>query len=108
MTEQHSTPDALDQNRDGTITLKEKVSFRRRIWSGTPVKVRRAIVAVVGSTLVLLGVALVVLPGPFTMPLVLAGFVVLASEFAWAEHVLLRGREKMRSAMKAVRRRPKS
>jgi hypothetical protein len=108
MTEQDSTPDALDQNRDGTITLKEKVSFRRRIWSGTPVKVRRAIVAVVGGTLVLLGVALVVLPDPFTMPLVLAGFVVLASEFAWAEHVLLRGREKMRSAMKAVRRRPKS
>jgi hypothetical protein len=108
MTDNLPAPDELDQNQDGTTTVMEKVSFWRRIWSSTPVKVRRTIVAVIGGSLVLLGVALVVLPGPFTMPLVLAGLVVLASEFAWAEHYLVRGREKMRSAMKAVRRRPKN
>jgi hypothetical protein len=108
MTAQQPAPEELDQNQDGKTTVKEKVSFWRRLWSSTPVKVRRVIVAVIGGTLVLLGAALVVLPGPFTMPLVLAGVVVLASEFAWADHFLIQGREKMRTAMKAVRRRPKN
>ena len=52
----------------------------------------------------LLGAALVVLPGPFTLPLVLAGLVVLSSEFAFAERLLVKSRSKMQSAMKAVRR----
>ena len=93
-----------DQNQDGKITLKEKVSFQRRLWSSTPVKIRRIIVAVIGGTLVLLGAALIVLPGPFTMPLVIAGLVVLSSEFAFAERLLVKSRAKLQSAMKAVRR----
>jgi hypothetical protein len=31
---------------------------------------------------------LIVLPGPFTLPLVILGLVVLALEFAWAERTL--------------------
>jgi fatty acid desaturase len=93
-----------DQNQDGKTTLKEKVSFQRRLWSSTPVKIRRIIVAVIGGTLVLLGAALIVLPGPFTMPLVIAGLVVLSSEFAFAERLLVKSRAKLQSAMKAVRR----
>lgn len=96
--------DEADQNKDGVTTLKERVSFQRRLWSSTPVKLRRIIVAVIGGTLVLLGAALVVLPGPFTMPLVLAGLVVLSSEFAFAERLLVKSRAKLQSAMKAVRR----
>jgi hypothetical protein len=35
---------------------------------------------------------LIVLPGPFTMPLVIAGLFVLAVEFAWAERFLARAK----------------
>ena len=104
MTDPDLKLDEADQNKDGMTTLKEKVSFQRRLWSSTPVKIRRIIAAVVGGTLVLLGAALVVLPGPFTMPLVLAGLVVLSSEFAFAERLLVKSRAKLQSAMKAVRR----
>ena len=104
MTDPDLMLDAPDQNQDGVTTLKEKISFQRRLWSSTPVKIRRLVVAVLGGTLVLLGAALVVLPGPFTMPLVLAGLVVLSSEFAWAERLLIKSRAKIHSALKAARR----
>jgi len=104
MTDPDLKLDEADQNQDGKTTLKERVSFQRRLWSSTPVRIRRIIVAVVGGTLVLLGAALVVLPGPFTMPLVIAGLVVLSSEFAFAERLLVKSRAKLQSAMKAVRR----
>jgi len=42
--------------------------------------------------LVLAGLVLIVLPGPFTMPLVIAGFFVLAVEFAWAERLLAKAK----------------
>ena len=35
---------------------------------------------------------MIVLPGPFTMPLLVLGLVVLALEFAWAETMLIRVR----------------
>ena len=104
MTDPDLKADEADQDQDGKTTLKERVSFQRRLWSSTPVRIRRIIVAVVGGTLVLLGAALVVLPGPFTMPLVIAGLVVLSSEFAFAERLLVKSRAKLQSAMKAVRR----
>lgn len=53
-----------------------------------PVTVRKTIVFVIGSTLILTGMLLVVLPGPFTLPLVILGLIVLAIEFAWAEILL--------------------
>lgn len=50
---------------------------------------RKLIVSVIGVTLILLGTVLIVLPGPFTMPFVILGLVVLAAEFAWAESLLI-------------------
>jgi hypothetical protein len=55
-----------------------------------PVTVRKTIVFVIGSTLILTGLLLVVLPGPFTLPLVILGLIVLAIEFAWAERMLVK------------------
>ena len=43
---------------------------------------------VVGVALVLLGIALIPLPGPFSIPLMIAGLAVLATEYVWAERVL--------------------
>lgn len=60
----------------------------RKLWKALPNSVRKTIVLVIGFTLILLGGALVVLPGPFTLPLVILGLVVLAVEFTWAESLL--------------------
>jgi hypothetical protein len=57
-------------------------------WKLLPTTVRKTIVLVIGSTLILTGMLLIVLPGPFTLPLVILGLVVLALEFAWAERTL--------------------
>ena len=53
--------------------------------------VKRIVVAVVGGTVLILGIALVVLPGPafLVIPVVLA---ILAIEFAWARRWLQQGR----------------
>ena len=93
-----------DLDADGEVTTRERLVFLRRLWRAAPRRVRQAIVAVVGLTLVLLGLALAVLPGPFTLPLVIAGFAVLGTEFAWAAHALQRGRHHASRAGAAVRR----
>lgn len=60
-------------------------------WRRLPHPIRWAVVATVGATLIVLGLIFMVLPGP-GIPLVIAGFVILASEFAWAEVVVQRMR----------------
>ena len=52
----------------------------------------RMIVLVVGLSIVGLGLVLVVLPGPWTIPLVLLGLAILASEFLWARLLLQRAK----------------
>jgi branched-subunit amino acid transport protein AzlD len=64
----------------------------KKNWLLLPKKLRQVIAFSVGSFLVVLGLALVVLPGPFTMPLVIAGLIVLALEFAWAERLLVKAK----------------
>jgi Flp pilus assembly protein TadB len=64
----------------------------KKLWNALPRSVRQLIVLVIGSTLILIGLALIVLPGPFTMPLVILGLFVLAIEFAWAESLLTRAK----------------
>ena len=49
---------------------------------------KRLVIFVVGAALVLLGIALIPLPGPFSIPLMIAGLAVLATEYVWAERVL--------------------
>jgi hypothetical protein len=58
-------------------------------WRRLPHPLRWAGVAAVGGVLVLTGLVLMVLPGP-GIPLLAAGLVVLATEFAWAESLLRR------------------
>jgi hypothetical protein len=54
-------------------------------------RVRKLIVAVIGSTIVLFGLALTVLPGPAIVVIPL-GLAILATEFAWARRLVRRGR----------------
>lgn len=68
----------------------------KKLWKLLPRSVRQLIVLVIGSTLIVVGLALIILPGPFTMPLVVLGLFVLAIEFAWAESLLLRAKNQVK------------
>jgi uncharacterized protein (TIGR02611 family) len=52
---------------------------------------KKVIVAVVGFTVLLIGVAMIVLPGP-ALVVVPAGLVILATEFVWARRLLKKAR----------------
>ncbi|MEY2489203.1 MAG: hypothetical protein QOC70_1145 [Verrucomicrobiota bacterium] len=54
-------------------------------------KLRKLIVAVIGVTVVLFGIALIVLPGPAVIVIPL-GLAILATEFAWARRAVRRTR----------------
>jgi len=60
---------------------------------------RRLIIAVMGSTVVLLGIALLVLPGP-GLAIIALGVAILAIEFAWAKRVLERGKAAVENVKK--------
>ena len=64
-----------------------------KAWKTLPSAVRKTIVGVIGSTLIILGSLLIVLPGPFTLPLVILGLFVLGLEYAWARRTLERVKE---------------
>ena len=50
---------------------------------------KRLIVLVIGSTMLLIGIALLVLPGP-AFVIIPIGLAILATEFAWARRLLNR------------------
>ena len=53
---------------------------------------RKLIVAVIGGTVLLIGIALIVLPGPAFI-VIPVGLAILAIEFAWARRALTRTRD---------------
>ncbi len=53
-------------------------------------RLRKSIVAVIGGTILLFGLALIVLPGPAVVVVPL-GLAILATEFAWARAIVKRG-----------------
>jgi tellurite resistance protein TerC len=56
---------------------------------GTLKQARRLIVIVVGFSVLLIGLAMVILPGP-AMIVIPLGLAILAMEFVWARRLLLR------------------
>lgn len=63
-------------------------------------------VFLLGAFFVGLGGALIVLPGPLTIPPVLLGVYIWSTEFAWAERLRERAAASAREAWEAARRRP--
>jgi uncharacterized protein (TIGR02611 family) len=59
------------------------------VWRQLPHPFRWVIVATVGTTLVLLGIVFIFIPGP-GLPLIVLGVAILATEFAWAQVVYIR------------------
>jgi len=67
-------------------------SWIKRLFKLNNVKiVKRVIVSVVGATVLLIGVALLVLPGPAFI-VIPVGLAILATEYAWARRWLKRAR----------------
>lgn len=66
----------------------------------------KAGVLVVGVTFIALGLAAAVLPGPLTIPPMLLGLYVLASEFEWADRLLQRAKRSAEEAWVKAKRRP--
>jgi uncharacterized protein (TIGR02611 family) len=64
--------------------------FAHRNSDNTKV-VRRVIVSVIGATVLLIGIALLVLPGPAFVVIPL-GLAILATEYAWARRWLKKAR----------------
>ena len=62
---------------------------------------RRIVVGVVGTTVVLLGVAMLVLPGPAFI-VIPSGLAILALEFAWARRWLRIARERSQQALEQL------
>lgn len=70
--------------------------------------VLKAAALVIGVAFIALGLALVVLPGPLTIPPILVGLYVLSTEFAWADRLLQRARASATEAWDSARARPVS
>ncbi len=63
---------------------------------------RRIVIGIVGGTVVLMGVAMLVLPGP-ALIVIPAGLAILALEFAWARRWLRIARERSQQALEQLR-----
>jgi tellurite resistance protein TerC len=53
--------------------------------------VRKVVYSVIGGTVVLIGIAMIVLPGPAFI-VIPFGLLILAGEYAWARRIIRRGR----------------
>ena len=72
-------------------------------WRRLPHPMRWVGAALVGGTLIAVGVVLLVLPGP-GLVLIALGVAVLATEFAWAESILERMKKAGTAAADTARR----
>jgi tellurite resistance protein TerC len=75
----------------------------KKLWVEAARQARRAIVLIVGVTLLLGGLVMLVTPGPGWL-LILAGLSVLALEFVWARRLLKKMKEKGNELGRAVLR----
>jgi hypothetical protein len=66
----------------------------------------KVVVFLVGALFIALGLVLIVLPGPLTIPPVLFGLWLWSTEFAWAERLRLRAAAQGRAALAAAKQRP--
>jgi predicted tellurium resistance membrane protein TerC len=66
-----------------------------------PRAARRIVVLIIGSMVLMVGVAMIFLPGPAVV-VIPAGLAILATEFEWAQNLLERTRSSIRSGLRRV------
>ncbi|MCX6152153.1 MAG: PGPGW domain-containing protein [Ignavibacteriales bacterium] len=62
-------------------------------------QIKKIIIGVVGFTVLLIGIAMIVLPGPAII-VIPAGLAILGSEFLWAKKILEKVKEKLKPKSK--------
>jgi hypothetical protein len=77
--------------------IRERIGLNR-----LPKVLRRIIIGLIGGTIVLIGFALIFLPGPGTVVIPI-GLLILATEFAWARWLVRRGKYAIRGAKDKLR-----
>ena len=80
-----------------------KVPARLRVEQA-PRLIRKVVVGVIGTTVLLIGLALIVLPGPAIIVIPI-GLGILAGEFFWARRAIKRGRILVERTKRAVKER---
>ena len=68
--------------------------------------IRRIVVGVIGSTVILFGMALILLPGPGLL-VIFAGLAILGVEFAWAQNLYDKGRKQAALLLSRTTKRPR-
>jgi tellurite resistance protein TerC len=68
--------------------------WRISVWQKFWLNARRVVVFVVGISVLLVGIAMTVLPGPAFIVIPL-GLAILATEFAWARWLLAKAKERI-------------
>lgn len=86
---------------------RSRTGWRARLRR-TPVgaQVLQVVVFVLGLAFVLLGCALIVAPGPLTIPPILIGLYIWSTEFAWADRLLDRAKVSAREAWENAKAKP--
>jgi uncharacterized protein (TIGR02611 family) len=74
----------------------------RENWRKFPHPIRWLVIAILGVTLIALGIIFLVLPGP-GIPLIIAGLAILATEFTWAEILLNKSKLHLNTVIKKAR-----
>lgn len=80
--------------------------WKRKGLNKLPI-LRKVMIAVIGTSILLIGLVLIVLPGPASLVIPI-GLGILATEFLWARRIWRRGRiivEKARRGAKAAKAR---
>ncbi len=91
----------LASHRDTAPYVKpilDQVGFMADI---TVKQIRRAVVFLIGATVVLVGIVMIVTPGP-AMVFIPAGLAILATEFVWARRLFRKLKEQTKAAAKSL------
>jgi hypothetical protein len=108
MTTTSAAPD-LDDDVLGEACDAPRGGLRARVRSNKALRQPyRVCVFVLGLVFIALGIALMALPGPLTIPPVLLGLWIWSTEFRFAERFFDSFKEKGREAWAHARRHPKS
>ena len=85
-----------------TIEWVRERFFRR--WGRVPRRLRRLIVSILGGTIIVLGLLLIILPGPFTIPLLALGSAILGTEYDWAKRLMEEGSKNVKKSGEYIKR----
>ncbi|HSH40039.1 MAG TPA: PGPGW domain-containing protein [Chthoniobacterales bacterium] len=87
-------PATVEDRRHHSFAVRKRAWQRRlneKLGLDKMPVIRKLVYSVIGVTVVLIGIVMIVLPGPAFIVIPL-GLAILASEYAWARRIIRRGR----------------